>query len=279
MRYRKGSIALHEKRDIPILLTIRNARAVTLSQLIGELFHLGRESSLRGTYWRIDRLVSAGLLVKLRLSTTIGEPAYALTGAGLRALEFRGHYLLALSSETKNVLADAEVPHMIEVNAIRMAMMKAGILDNWKSELEIISENLVNRFSARKDFDAIATIGHGGRRVRFAVEFERTVKSSARYREISKLILNDSSINLVLYFAANEEVMSVLAHEFGPLGERVAFCLLNQFKNRLLATPVLTVGDHSEFRPLTEILHSLPEAAADAWYYPFEIYPAAVKTV
>jgi hypothetical protein len=275
MRYRKGHVAISDTRDVPVLLVVRNARAATMSQLIDELFHSGLEKSYKSIYWRLRRLVTNGFLAQLRLSKTIGEPVYALTRTGLGALEYRGYYLLALNSETKSLLADAEVVHMIEVNAVRIALMKAGVLENWKTELEIVSENLVNRFHTRKDFDAIATVRHGERRIRFALEFERTAKSSARYHEISKLILQDPSIDLVLYSAANEEVMSVLAHEFQSLGDKVVICLLNQFKTRLLQTPVLTMGDHCEFYPFAEILDERPEAADNAWYYPFEIFSAA----
>ena len=273
MRYRKGYVAISDTRDIPILLIVRNARAVAMSQLIDELFYLGLENSLQSAYWRIRRLVSNGFLTKLRLSKTIGEPSYALTRMGLGALEFRGHYLLALSSETKTLLSDAEVAHMIEINAIRIALMKAGILDAWKMELEIISENLISRFNTRKDYDAIVTLRHGRHRVRFAIEFERTPKSAARYREISKSILQDSSVDLVLYLTANPELMSLLAQEFQPLGSKVVFCLSSQFKTHLLQTPVLTVRDHSEFRPFAEILQCLPEAADESLYSQFDLHP------
>jgi hypothetical protein len=250
-----------------------------MSQLIDELFHLGLESNLRSTYWRIRRLVDNGFMTKLRHSKTIGEPAYAITRAGLAVLETRGHYLLALSSESKNILADAEVLHMIEINAIRIALMKAGILDDWKTELEIISENLVNRFNTRKDYDAIVTVRHAGRRIRFAVEFEKTAKSASRYLEISKSILRDTSIDLVVYLAANQELLSLLAQEFRSLGDKMAFCLSNQFKIQLLQTHMLTMGDYSEFRPFSEILNYLPEADDKLSNLPFELYPETEKTV
>jgi hypothetical protein len=231
-----------------------------MSQLVDESFHAGLERNLRSTYWRVRRLVANGFMTTLRHSKTIGEPAYAITRAGLAALETRGHYLLALSSESKNILADVEVLHMIEINAIRIALMKAGILDDWKMELEIISENLVNRFNTRKDFDSIVTVRHNGRKLRFALEFEKTAKSAARYVEISQSILLDTSIDLVVYLAASQELLSLLAQEFRSIGNKVVFGLSNQFKTQLLETPMLSIGDHSEFRPFSEILTYLPEA-------------------
>ena len=258
MRYRKGQVAISETRDIPILLIVRNARAVAMSQLIDELFHDQLESNIRSTYWRVTRLAKSGFLELKGQSRAYGEPVYAITNDGLAALEARGNYLLSLSSNSKTIVADAEVLHMVEINAIRLALKHAGILVSWKSELEIISENLVSNANS-KDYDAMVSVRLGDRQATFALEFERTAKSAARYYEISKSIVYDDSTDLVLYLAANQELLSLLAQELRALKEKVAFGLSNQFKAQLLHTPVLTVGDTPEFRPLAQILDYLPE--------------------
>jgi hypothetical protein len=259
MRYRKGHVAISDTRDVPVLLIVRNARAVTMSQLVDELFHAGLESNLRSTYWRVTRLANIGFLELKGQSKSLGEPVYAITNDGMAVLESRGYYLLSLSSESKTIVADAEVIHMVEINAIRLALRNAGILVNWKSELEIMSENLVNNGDT-KDYDAMVTVRLGHREVRFALEFERTAKSAARYHEISKSIIYDDSIDLVLYLAANQGLLSLLAQELRTLGEKVVFGLSNQFKVQLLQTPVLTVGETPEFLSFDEILNYLPEA-------------------
>ena len=85
---------------------------------------------------------------------------------------------------------------MVEINAIRLALKHAGILVSWKSELEIISEHLVNSANS-KDYDAMVAVRLGDRQARFALEFERTAKSAARYYDMSKSIIYDGSTDLV----------------------------------------------------------------------------------
>jgi len=44
MRYRRGFIALSDDRDIPMLVTIRNARAITCDQICALLLNNGPET-------------------------------------------------------------------------------------------------------------------------------------------------------------------------------------------------------------------------------------------
>jgi hypothetical protein len=43
------------------------------------------------------------------------------------------------------------VLHMLELNAIRLALKRAGILVDWKHTLQIVSENLVDCGNTTKD--------------------------------------------------------------------------------------------------------------------------------
>ncbi len=259
MRYRKGHVAISDTRDVPVLLAVRNARATTMSQLIEELRYAGLETNHRSTYWRLNRLVTSGYLEQIEHGISVADPVYAITNSGLALLESRGHILLTLSSTTKTIVSQKEVLHMLEINSIRLALKKAGILEEWKPELEVISENLVNYGNTGKDYDAIVTVNNNGRRTRFALEYERTAKSGSRYKEISQSILCDVTIDLVLYLAPSHEMLSLLAQEFRTLGDKAVFGFSKQFKFQLLQTPVLTVGDRPEFRKFTEILDHLPE--------------------
>jgi hypothetical protein len=66
VRYYKGHIALSDARDVPILLHVRNARAICFDQLC-DLLSLEiiteRPRSLR---WRLARLEKAGLVTRLQ---------------------------------------------------------------------------------------------------------------------------------------------------------------------------------------------------------------------
>ena len=153
---------------------------------------------------------------------------------------------------------------MLELNAIRLALKRAGILVEWKHTLQIVSENLVDYGKTTKDYDSVVIIAHEGRRVRFAIEYERTAKSTARYREIVKTIEDDTEIPLVLYLTPSQELLYLLTQDLRPLGERAAFGS-GLVKTKLLGAPVVVVTDQPAVRKLGERLSELPE------YKPFAI--------
>ena len=177
MRYYKGYIALSDACDVPLLLHIRNARAVTFSQL-GDLISFENFAELsRSLRWRVARLEKAGLIMRLEGQRHLGKPVFGITHSGLASLESRGHYLFSLPSTTDQILHVAQVPHALELVNIRIALAKGGILRAWKNELEIVSRNLVLEGSPSKDYDAIAEIEIEGRAHQFAIEYERTPKA------------------------------------------------------------------------------------------------------
>jgi len=61
-------------------------------------------------------------------------------------------------------------------------------------------------------------------------EFERTAKRAACYYEISKSIVYDDSTDLVLYLAANQELLSLLAQELRTLEhkDQIPVCSSNE---------------------------------------------------
>jgi hypothetical protein len=265
MRYRKGMISVSDSRDIPLLLLIRDSRAISISQLIADLMFDEIETNSRSVHWRLNRLIASGFVERVGNDRAIGEPAYAITHDGLALLEYRGHVLLSLGSFSKTVIAEAEVLHMLELNAIRLALKRAGILVEWKHTLQIVSENLVDYGKTTKDYDSLVIIAHEGRRIRFAIEYERTAKSTARYREIVKTIEDDTEIPFVLYLTPNQELLYLLTQDLRSLGERAAFGVSGLVKTKLLGAPIVVVTGQPAVRQLGEILSELPE------YKPFGV--------
>jgi len=256
MRYR-GAIEINDTRDVPLLKLVRDARAISLSQLTAELMLMGCEVHPKSPRWRVTRLQKCGFLDRIT-NEALSEPVYRITQTGLGLLESRGYALLAINSTSETVVKPAEVFHMLELNSIRLELRKAGLLYNWKTELEIISENLVGYSSSLKDYDAIVTLQFEGSRVKFALEYERTIKSAKRYREIVEAIRQDTSIDLVLYLVATQELAFVLEHEFKALKDKVAIGLAGTFRRLLIATHLLHFTDYRSFG---EILRELPAEA------------------
>jgi len=175
LRYYKGHIALSDACDVPILLHLRNARAICFDQLC-DLLSLEiiteRPRSLR---WRLARLEEPGLVTRLQGQTHLRTPVFGITQQGLIFLESRGHYWVSLPSATEAILHPSQVSHALEMVSIRVAFAKAGVLHSWKADLEIASKNLVLEDGAAKDFDAVAGIEGKSRTI--GTEYDAEPKS------------------------------------------------------------------------------------------------------
>jgi len=254
VRYYKGHIALSDARDVPVLLHIRNARAISFDQLC-ELFSLEiiaeRPRSLR---WRLTRLEKAGLVTRLQGQTHLRAPVFGITQKGLIFLESRGHYLLSLPSATEVILHPSQVPHALEMVSIRVALAKAGVLHSWKSDLEITSKNLVLESGAAKDFDAVAGIEVDGKSQTIGIEYERNPKAVARYRAIQEVFERDETTDAVLYLTENDDILYLLAMELRATRKRIGFVLSDAFRRSLLETRTLTNSINSEVVPLRDFL-------------------------
>ena len=118
MRYRRGFIALSDDRDIPMLLVIRNARAITCDQICTLLLNNGPETCRRSVLWRLDRLEQNGLVERIDCGRLLPEPVFAITRSGLELLELRGHALVSLPSTAKDIVRRSQVLHSVELAEI-----------------------------------------------------------------------------------------------------------------------------------------------------------------
>jgi hypothetical protein len=254
MRYYKGYIAISDTSDVPVLLQVRNARAICFDQL-QELISLESAGTLSRTLrWRLARMEKAGLISRFERYKHFGKPVFGITQQGLECLETRGHYLLSLPSSTEQVLHPSQVPHALELVSIRLALAKGGGLRSWKCEVEITSRNLVFGNGAMKDYDAIAEVEIAGSCKRFAIEYERTPKATARYRAIREAIDKDENTDTVLYLTPNDDLLYLLATEMRSCRKLVGFALSESFRRSLLETSTLTNTDNSEVMLLRDLL-------------------------
>ncbi len=254
MRYYKGYLALSDACDVPVLLHIRNARAVYFEQLRELISFEGVGPASKSLRWRVSRIEKAGLIARLGGQRHLGRPVFGITQSGLAFLESRGHYLLSLPSTAEQILHPSQVPHALELVNIRLALARGGLLRSWKSELEITSRNLVFESSVTKDFDAIAEIEVDGSTRSFAIEYERNPKAASRYRAIRDIIDKDETIETVLYLAANDDILYLLAVELRPSRKRIGFALSESFRRSLLETRTLTNTEDSEIVFLRDLL-------------------------
>ena len=242
MRYRKGCIAISDEHDLPLLLHIRNVRAVTLNQLYRLL--AGEKSGVhrRSVQWRVTRLEKAELVSRMTSSQFFRQPIYRITTLGLSYLEMRGHTLISLPSTGRHILNETQAFHALELVETRLALREGGLLQSWQTELEVTSRNLVFYGGASKDYDAITTLRTEEGPRRLALEYERTVKSSARYSEIREVLNADKMANVILYLTSSHDVSHVLAIELRGVKKTIGVALSEDFRRDLLITPVMMIS-------------------------------------
>jgi Replication-relaxation len=254
MRYRKGYIALSDDRDLPFLVTIRNARAITYDQICKIACIDGQEKTRRSVYWRLSRLERNGFVRRMIYDQFFSQPIFSITRMGLEFLEQRGQTSVALPSTVKEIVRKTQILHSVELASIRAALAADGILQSWRWELEIVSNNLVYGDGDAKDFDAIAEIAVGNQTKSVAIEFERTLKGSARYEELCRVLAAEKAIDTVLYLTPNAQILYVLASEFRNVSKRIGFGLSAAFQQDLLDTRVLTNLSKSDVVSFREFL-------------------------
>jgi len=254
MRYYKGYISLSDASDVPVMLHIRNARAIYLDQLRDLLLVDGTAAAFGSLRWRVSRIEKSGLIARFEGQRYLGRPVFGITQSGIAFLESRGHYLLSLPSTTGQILHPSQVPHALELVNIRIALAKAELLNSWKSELEITSRNLVIDSSVTKDFDAIAEIDVDGSTHNLAIEYERSPKTASRYRVIREVLDKDETTDTVLYLTASDDILYLLAVELRSCRKRIGFAQSESFRHSLLETRVLTNTENAEVVLLRELL-------------------------
>jgi hypothetical protein len=254
MRYRKGSIALSEEFDLPLLLLVRNARCIRREQLHALLNYDQTELGRRRLAWRADRLVQAQYLDTLEQRIG-GDRVYTMARKGLLYLEMAGYALVSIHSSMEKIFDPSTVAHSIDLIDIRVRFARDGVLDDWISDVEISSENMETGSEYAKDYDAIATLRIGAKPRRFAIEYERTTKSRERYREMRERLSREQTVNEILYFIRDGGRLFSVAGELANAHSNLLFCSIDGFRMRgieaLFLRSVVEPG-----ASLTELLRS-----------------------
>jgi hypothetical protein len=223
MRYAKGSLVINPERDIPLLRQVRNSKFVSHHQLFELMKLAGFDHSRNSFNWRVKRLLDSGHI-------GICQGVY---GAGSA-----GQFTVVLQSNTQHLPHLSQVFNSLELNAVQLALARANVLAGWQSEIEVASFNTISRSPYQKDYDAIVDVWIGDRKVRFALEYERILKSLKQYERIRAALEAERQIECVLYLTSGIEVLVHLVHEFQSVRKRLAFAGATTFERNLLDTIV-----------------------------------------
>lgn len=235
MRYRRGSVALSETLDLPLMLHVRNARCITREQLRELLDFEPSRLARRRLAWRAERLVAAHYLdaVEERIHD---NRIYTISRKGLQYLEMRGEGLVSVHSSMDTLFDPAIVAHAVDLVQIRVALRRAGILVQWRSDAEVSSENMETGGEYAKDYDAIATLRAKERSLVYGIEYERSVKSRDRYRDLRIRIGNETRLDGILYLVqdASRQTrhLSAVAEELSGAHPGIRFGSFESFLER-----------------------------------------------
>jgi hypothetical protein len=190
--------------------------------------------------WRVRRLVRSGLIRKQVLPFLGSDALYAISRPGIQALEHLGTYYLTTSLEREKDPSEAQIPHVLEVNNIRLAVLRAHPVATWIPEQMVRVLNLSPNLGYAKVYDGIVKIYVDGRPIQFALEYERTIKSLPKYDRIRQAIESETRLNVFLYLVPTVDLLLNVAREFRGTRRFVFVGYLNEFKHNVLDTAVNT---------------------------------------
>ncbi len=248
MRYTKDSLVINPERDIPLLRQARNSRFVSHQQLF-DFMRFGRFDHCRSSFnWRARRLVRSGHLSICEGVFGAGSAVYRITRDGLAMLEHHGQFTTVLHSSTEHLPHPSQVFHALQLNAIQLALADKNLLARWQSEVEIASLNTISRTPYQKDYDAVVEVWIGEQKARFALEYERSLKSAKQYERVRRALESERQIGCVLYLTSGVEILVHLMHEFESVNLNLAFANAMDFANLLLETRVITGSNTTGIR-------------------------------
>jgi hypothetical protein len=256
MRYAKGTLAVSSSRDIPLLLQVRNSRFVTHQQLF-EVMQLAASEYSRGSFnWRIQRLLESNYISICDGNFGYGATVYRITRPGLLQLEKHGHFAAVLNSGTQHLPHLSQAHHALELKGVQVALARGNVLASWQSDVETASSNTVSATPLEKDYDAVVDVWNNDKIARFALEYERTLKSTRQYEKIRQALEAENKLGCILYLTAGEEIALHLARELSGIPKRLAFATAPAFRKGLLDTMVVTHPSHLEI-PFRDLLRGI----------------------
>jgi hypothetical protein len=239
MRYAKGSLVVSGERDIPLLRLVRNSRFITHDQLF-EFMKLGGFDHDRNAFnWRLKRLRDSGYVSSCAEIHGAGSAVYRITKNGVTLLEHHGQFTTVMNSKTEHLPHLVQAFHAIELNSVHLTLARHNLVASWQTEVEIASFNTTSHSPFCKDYDAVVDVWLGDRKARFALEYERTLKSLTHYRRIRDLLELEQEVKCILYLTSGTELLGPLVQEFGSVRKNLAFATAGSFKQDLLDTAVL----------------------------------------
>jgi len=239
MTYPAGYIELNNKRDVPLLKEVLHAGYVTHVQLFELMKFAGVECCREAFNWRMKRLVTHELLLRHEVPGFARNFVYSLGPCGAMHLTSQGESCAGMVTGFVPRRDASRVAHSVDVTAIRLHLLRAGVLKEWLSEVDIRSRNDLTGYGYAKDYDSIMTLAVCDRDVKVALEYERQPKARQRYNEIRAVIERERRVSRFLYLFPDYKLLWFVHGLFRKAAPKLYFGLVSELQRELLQARVV----------------------------------------
>ncbi|MBV9083005.1 MAG: hypothetical protein JOZ62_10035, partial [Acidobacteriaceae bacterium] len=148
------------QKDAEVLEFIATSRWITHQQLSEVVQIRGIETNRKVFEWRVRRLAQCGLLKKQRPAFLNRNILYSITRTGIYGLEHIGVHPLSLGADNDDgeIKIKHHIPHSLEINRIRIAMLRSGTLVRWTPGAWIRLLLRAGQKRYAKVYDAVAAV-------------------------------------------------------------------------------------------------------------------------
>jgi len=244
MAYPAGYIELNNERDIPLVKEVLYARFITHAQLFGLMQFAGIEACRQAFNWRVKRLAAHQLLLRHDVPSFGRNFVYSLGPSGVMHMTSLGVSCVGMTTGFVPVRDASRVAHSVDVTDIRLHLLRAGLLKEWRSEVDVRASNDLTSYRFAKDYDSIVTLGVGGREVKVALEYERQPKAKKRYEGIQETIENEQRVDRFLYLFPEYKLLWFVHGLFRKTARQVYFGLTYELERDRLETRVVDPQMH-----------------------------------
>lgn len=221
MRYAKGSVALSEDRDIPLLLLIRNSQYISQKQLMTLAGYGGSHSQDVNFRWRLNRLIREKYVEVINQTVSAGKVC-TITHLGLKQLERMGYGLLSLHSQMRDIHHPQRMSHALELAEMRIGLARTAKAVKWATDVEVCSENMRTGEKYAKDYDAVVQVEIDEAVLVCAIEYERIPKAVPRYAAIARMLRAERQVDAILYVVHEVGNVSLVCDQLAG----VHYCIL-----------------------------------------------------
>lgn len=262
MRYEKGTIHLSETRDIPLLRQVFHSVYATRDQLYEFMRLHGHERALGAFRMRLSRLVKHGLIDRVA-TPHVSQSLYAISRTGVDVLVDRGVPYAGRGCGLDRPVTTAS--HALQLNAMHLALLRTGQMQEWIPETEIYSRNMLTTLSFAKDYDAVVSLaGPRQSAILFALEYERSQKTEAEYQSIAIALNREAQLDFVLYATATSHLSAKLSAALRHCRQSIAICAATDLTAHVFETSVLLINEQwrMTLRELIDLKRGVKTTAA-----------------